>query len=114
MTLPPPSQADDGWQLASGAELYRLYQDSEQLATLLAKTPAIYMWKLRLRDDRLVAHDPERSLRQLIGLTKTTQGRTQPISTSHGLTLLGIEVCRPGLPENKKRVFAKFLAQPKN
>ena len=114
MTHPLLRQADESWQLVSGADLYGLSQDGESLATLLPLTPAIYMWKLRLRAEGLVAHDPERTLRQLVRLTKIPQGRTQPISTSHGLTLLGIEVCGPGLPENKKRVLAKFLTQPKN
>ncbi len=95
-------------------ELHRLHQDGEPLGTLLPATPTIYMWKLRLRDEQLVAHEPERTLRQLIRLTKFLQGRTQPISTSHGLTLLGIEMCGAGLPENGKRPLAKFLAQRKN
>lgn len=114
MTSPLPRKAAESWQLASGSDLYGLTQGGESLTTLLPVTPAVYMWKLRLRSETLVAHDPERTLRHLVRLAKIPQGRTLPISASQGLALLGIEVCGPGLPDNKKKVFAKFLAQPKN
>lgn len=107
-------RADGGWQHASGADLYGLYQETKPLATLLPEKPAIYMWKLRLRHDHLIKHDPQRTLRQLMRITKVSQGRTQPIQASHGLRVLGIQLCGTTLPENKKRVLATFLARPAN
>jgi hypothetical protein len=109
-----PRGANTGWRFASGTDLYGLYQEGRPLATLLPETPAVYMWKLRLRNEGLVVHDPDRTLRQLSRITKISQGSTQPISTSHGLKLLGIDVCGPGLPGNKKKVLAKFLSRPAN
>ena len=109
-----PRRADNGWLHVSGADLHGLYEEGKPLVALLPETPAVYMWKLRLRPDDLIIHDPDRTLRQLIRISRISQGRTQAIPVSHGLRLLGIEVCGPTLPENKKRILAAFLTQPAN
>jgi hypothetical protein len=114
MTYATSRQAAAKWQLVSGVELFELYQSGESLTTLLPTVSAVYMWKLRLADDHLVSHDPDLTLRHLIRLTRTPQGRTLPIAASHGLTSLGIEVCGPGLPSFKQKTLAKFLTKPKN
>lgn len=109
-----PRRADSHWQFASGADLYGLYSEGKPLATILPQAPAVYMWKLRLRLDDLIVHDPDRTLRQLMRVTKVSQGRTHPIPTSHGLRLLGIEVCGAGLPDYKQKILTQFLARPAN
>lgn len=114
MTYAIPREGVGKWQLASGAELSELYQSGESLTTLLPTVSAVYMWKLRLAEDHLVPHDPALTLRHLIKLTRTPQGRTLPIAASHGLISVGIELCGPGLPSFKQKALAKFLAKPKN
>jgi hypothetical protein len=114
MTHVVPRQQVGSWQLVSGRELYDLYQGGESLTTLLPTVSAVYMWKLRLIDDDLVVHDPDLTMRHLMRLTRTPQGKTLPMAASHGLLSLGIEIRGPGLPQLKQRALAKFLTKPAN
>ena len=109
-----PQRVDVVWRLVSGAELDTLYQGGESLTAVLPTVSAVYMWKLRLTDERLVAHDPSATLRKIIKLAKIPQGRSQPIRASHGLVNLGIEICGPGLPSFKQKVLTRFLAEKRN
>jgi hypothetical protein len=102
------------WQLVSGNDLFDLYQSGESLDTLLPQVSAVYMWKLRLMHDDLVAYDPSLTLRHVLRLTTTPQGRTPLAPASHGLMSLGLEVCGHGLTPPQRKTLTKFLAKPAN
>jgi hypothetical protein len=105
---------DVSWDQVSGSDLAELFQSGDSLEILLPRVAAIYMWKLRLADDRLVVQNPRQTLRQLIKLATTPQGRTRALSASHGLVSMGVELCGGGLPTPKVQALGKFLEQPKN
>jgi hypothetical protein len=109
-----PRQGVEKWQLVSGNDLFDLYQSGESLTTLLPTVSAVYMWKLRLMVDDLVVYDPSLTLRHVLRLTTTPQGRTLLTAASHGLMNLGIEVCGHGLTPPQRKALAKFLAKPAN
>lgn len=110
---PSAQRAEAVWRLTSGAELVQSFRDGDSLTAMLPSVSAVYMWKLRLADESLVAHDPDGTIRRITRLANTPQGRSQQIQISHALVSVGIEICGAGLPDYKRQVLTRFLAQQK-